>query len=86
MRVFFGGYIRLFDRWEGGGVDAQKPANRRDLVAYSVALEVVGQILGLVVGYIALQNERYTLVYYFVIPAVITRLYRRYWENCRKKK
>ena len=52
----------------------KNPQTGGDLVAYSVALEVVGQILGLVVGYIALQNERYTLAYYFVIPAVIASI------------
>ena len=43
-------------------------------------------MLGLVVGYIALQNERYTLAYYFVIPAVIASIISTLLENCRKKK
>ena len=52
----------------------KNPQTGGDLVAYSVALEVVGQILGLAVGYIALQNEKYTLVYYFAIPAVVASI------------
>ena len=49
----------------------ENPQTGGDLIAYSLALVVMGQILGLVVGYFALEKEKYTMVFYFVIPVAI---------------
>ena len=52
----------------------ENPQTGGDLIAYSLSLVVMGQILGLMVGYFALEREKYTTVFYFVIPVAIASI------------
>ena len=52
----------------------ENPQTGGDLIAYSLSLVVMGQILGLMVGYFALEREKYTAVFYFVIPVAIAAI------------
>lgn len=52
----------------------ENPQTGGDLIAYSLSLVVMGQILGLMVGYFALEREEYTTVFYFVIPVAIASI------------